>query len=769
MESALHEFLLVPAANDRTRVETQLNNARLEVNRLITASWIDQNENTHVTLKKLIGDLQQLSEEADRLMATRASLGRTALPNVDTVLPLLHDNFRPLLIKLWDGLEALEASVEIRSVEDMSVLAQTADELSGAIWLLVVAGTIVTCIGYLFFEINIRRPLAQVASALKAEADGVATVLLTHGSTEETNDLITAFDRMRHQVHSRQKRLETILDNAAEGIITFDSSGLIERFNKAAERLFGYNEDEIVGKNIELLILPDVGEKRKGYAQHFIRTKMQQLIGQEGEVTGRHKDGSTFAMALKISRIALDGNELYTGLVADISERKAMVEHLKNMAEHDGLTGLYNRTYFQQELERVVERARRSQSSSSAVLYVDLDNFKYVNDTLGHAAGDQLLIEVAGILHKRSRKSDLIARFGGDEFTVLLYDTTPELALSAAESFRKKLANYNFRHEGEQVDIGCSIGVAAIGPDTTSAEEALSHADVACHLAKRNGRNQVHAFVPSDADSVAAMSLDMGWSRRIKEAIEHNHFTLACQPIVNVATGDTDAYEVLIRLLDEAGNLIMPSGFLPSADRFGLSTEIDKWVIKNAIETLRDQRAQLPGLRYSINLSGQTLSNPTVCDLIQQILWETELDPSALTFEVTETVAITDMSTAQTFLSRLREMGCRTALDDFGSGMSSFAYLRDLPVDYVKIDGRFVRNLASNTVDQAIFRAINDVVHAFGKQTVAEFVENERIYEIVKEYGVDYAQGYYLGRPDVTVPCRAIAERLGQTPICHIR
>jgi EAL domain-containing protein (putative c-di-GMP-specific phosphodiesterase class I) len=221
-------------------------------------------------------------------------------------------------------------------------------------------------------------------------------------------------------------------------------------------------------------------------------------------------------------------------------------------------------------------------------------------------------------------------------------------------------------------------------------------------------------------------------------------------------------------MLDEAGNLIMPSGFLPSADRFGLSTEIDKWVIKNSIETLKEQRALMPTLKYSINLSGATLSNLAVCDLIQQKLWETGLDPSALTFEVTETVAITDMNAAQAFLGRLREMGCRSALDDFGSGMSSFAYLRDLPVDYVKIDGRFVRNVAVNAVDQAILRAINDVVHAFGKQTVAEFVENEGTYRLIKEYGVDYAQGYHLGRPDVTVPCKAIAQRLGQEPYCEV-
>ena len=682
--------------------------------------------------------------------------------------PLLRDVIQPLFQQAWTDLRALEAEIETYSVRDMSALRAIAGRLSHAIWLLVALAVVVGILGFLAFEYSVRRPVAVMAAALRAEAAGRTNVTLPQATTSEARDLVAAFADMREQVHSRQQRLETILDNAAEGIVTFDGNGVVERFNKAAERLFGFAEREIIGMDIGLLIVPVTGEKRKDYARHFMRTEIQRLIGHEGEVIGRHKDGTTFAMALKISKIALDGKSLYTGLVADISERKAMVEHLKAMAEHDGLTGLYNRTYFQQELERVVERARRSGNLNCAILYIDLDNFKYVNDTLGHAAGDRLLMEVAGILHKRARKSDLIARFGGDEFTVLLYDTTPELAALAAESFRKKLAGYAFRHEGEQVDIGCSIGVAAISPQTASAEEVMSQADIACHLAKRNGRNQVHQFQPTDTQDMATMSIDMGWSRRIKHAIENNRFALACQPIVNTRNRDVEAYEVLIRMLDEADQLIMPSGFLPSADRFGLSVDIDRWVVVNAIETLKQQRQILPNLRYTVNLSGQTLTQPSVCDLIQQKLDETGLDPSALTFEVTETVAIADMSAAQAFLSRLRELGCRTALDDFGSGMSSFAYLKDLPVDVVKIDGRFVKNLASSPVDQAMVRAMNDIAHALGKQTVAEFVENEASFQLLVQYGVDYAQGYHLGRPDVALPCKAIADNAGQPRACAL-
>lgn len=570
------------------------------------------------------------------------------------------------------------------------------------------------------------------------------------------------------KLHSRQQRLETILNNAAEGIIVFDERGVIESFNRAAEKLFGYEEKDVVGQTISLLIPPDLRDRREGYLDHFMRAEIKRLLGHEGEVIGRHKDGAKFHMALKVSAMTIDGKQLYTGLVADISERKAMVEHLKNMAEHDGLTGLYNRGYLQAELERVVERSKRTGGQDCALLYIDLDNFKYVNDTIGHAAGDRVLVEVAAILNKRARKSDLIARLGGDEFAVLLYNTNAAQAAQVADSFREQMSNYVFKEGAERVDIGCSIGVSPINATTKSAGESMSQADIACHLAKRAGRNRIHVFKAADETGLTSMSLDMGWSRRIREAIKQDRFALACQPIINVASGIIDSYEVLIRMLDDNDELIMPSGFLPAAERFGLISDIDKWVIVNAIDTLTEQRKVLPNLRYAINLSGQTLSDSAVADLILAKLHATGLDPLALTFEVTETVAIADMKTAESFLARLQAIGCETALDDFGAGFSSFAYLRDLPVDCVKIDGRFVKNLAKNPVDQAMVKAMNEIAHALGKKTVAEFVENAESLALLEKYGVDYAQGYHLGRPDVVMPCKAIADYAGQPGMCKI-
>ncbi len=662
-------------------------------------------------------------------------------------VPLLRDSILPLFSQLWLELGVLRGEIEGASVTDMTSATGIADRLSDALWLISLITIALTASGFLFFEYTVRRPIAEVAAALKAETRGESVVRVRPTATWETRDLIEAFDQMRAQVRSRQERLQTILDNTAEGIVTFDAHGVIEGYNQAAMRLFGWAEREVAGQNISVLVQHDVHAALDSYLVRFLNQELDTLIGQEGEVTGQRRDGTSFPMAIKIGGMQLEGKRLYTALVADISERRAMVEHLRAQAEHDDLTGLYNRSFFLQEIERVVERTRRSHRVST-LLYIDLDNFKYVNDTLGHLAGDRLLIEVGTLLHKRARRGDLIARLGGDEFTMLLYDTRAEEAQTIAESFRKALADSRFRHSGNNLDMGCSIGVATITAESRSAQEILSRADFACHLAKRAGRNRVHVFEVRDEANVAAMSLDMGWSRRIKDAIEHNQFMLVAQPVVDTRSQQATVYEVLLRLRDERGDLIMPSGFLPSAERFGLAPQIDRWVIVHAIRILATLVPETPGLRFSINLSGQTLSEPDICDLIIAELRRSKLDPSALTFEVTETVAIANMLQAEVFLGKLRAIGCSTALDDFGSGMSSFAYLRELPVDYVKIDGRFVRNMATNTVDQAMVRAMNDIAHALGKRTIAEFVENEACFRLLCEYGVDYAQGMYLGRPE---------------------
>ncbi|MHB8455764.1 MAG: putative bifunctional diguanylate cyclase/phosphodiesterase [Acidiferrobacterales bacterium] len=611
--------------------------------------------------------------------------------------------------------------------------------------------------------LHITRSLSMATAVADRIADDSWDDRIDDDKNDEVGQLLQHLARMRDQLRARQERLETILDNAAEAIITFDENGVIESFSQAAERLFGYSVMDARGADISLLIPPpNPSERRKEYVKHLIRTEIDRLIGHEGEVLGRHKTGESFPLALKISKMTLQGKHMYVALAADISERKALIANLKRLAEHDGLTGLYNRAYFVEELERVVARAQRGEQLC-ALLYIDLDNFKYVNDTLGHAAGDRVLIEAANIMRDRARSSDLISRHGGDEFAVLLYSVGADDALRVAESFRNRLSANSFRYGNNLVNIGCSIGLAMIEKDTKSASDALAQADIACHMAKRHGRNRVHAFDKTDSDSVTVMSLDMGWSRRIRQAIDNDRFVLAYQPIVRIKDGEIERHEVLLRMLDDHNELIMPQGFLPSAERFGLAVEIDMWVIAHAVDDLAERRKARPSLRYSINLSGQSLSANGIFDLVRRKIEETGVDPTSLSFEVTETAAIADMTSAVTLLSGLRSLGCQTALDDFGAGMSSFAYLQDLPVDCIKIDGRFVRNIATNPVDKAMVKAMNEIAHTLGKQTVAEFADSESGYSVLKEIGVDYGQGFLLGRPMAEPSTQALPASLMTT------
>ena len=754
-QAALWRYLRAPDPTHAGQIMQGLEQTRVQIEALGSAAYIQNSPAMRAALQSAGAEVEALRT----IISPRLNRGAQALAI------MMDAKIQPGFGEIGVALNTIEQELGQIANNEATYLAQAGDRLLHVVRAIAAAGLLVVVLGLVFFEWGLRRPMARTAQALRREAAGQPNVHVPETTLAETQDLALAFNDMRKQVRVRQQRLETILDNAAEGILTFDAHGIIETFNLAAERLFGYSQAEVCGKAINFLIMPETTETREQYLEHFLRVELARLVGHEGEITGRHKDGTRFPMALKLSQIMLEGRRVYTGLVSDITERKQMFERLKAMAEHDGLTGLYNRTYFNEELERLVARVRRH-GETCALLYIDLDNFKYVNDTLGHAAGDHLLIDVANILTKRVRKSDLVARLGGDEFSVLLYDTPVDQVENVAESFRSAMSRFSFNHGKEHVAVGCTIGVSIISAESTTAPEVLAQADVACHIAKHAGRNRVHIYTKQDAQNLTSMSLDMGWSKRIKDALAQNLFTLACQPIVRLATNSIESYEVLVRLRGENNEVFLPGGFLPAANRFGLATDIDKWVILHAIDTLADQRKRVPGLRFAVNLAAVTMADMGAYDLIVARLAETGLPPEALTFEVTETDAITDMPRAVAFLEKLRALGCKTALDDFGSGFSSFGYLQDLPVDIVKIDGRFVRNLATNPVDQTMVRAMNDIAHALGKLTIAEFVENEETARLVAAYGLDYAQGYYFARPAVLIPCQEIAARAGEIGLC---
>jgi diguanylate cyclase (GGDEF)-like protein/PAS domain S-box-containing protein len=704
---------------------------------------------------------------------------------------------------------------------------------------------------------------------------------LRPASTDEIGHLTQTLGKVFQRLGDQETHMRAIVDTAAEGIIVVDDAGLIDTFNPAAERLFGYLAQEIRGRHLASL-LPHVFEVRQRIDAH----------SEEREVQGKHRNGSTIQVSLRVSEMAISGRRMFTCLVADITQRKqaesellnaesryrALVEtahdlvwsvdtegrwsylnsasrmiygrepeemlgrrvtefcasdnldadrqlfnkllsgqdlyqyetvhldkdgnrrqlsfngkahmddegkviqisgtarditdqkafhqQLTYQAEHDSLTKLFNRHYFQQELERTVARVLRNPDNTCALFYIDLDQFKYINDTLGHAAGDTLLVEVTQLLLGHVREGDLLARFGGDEFTLLLYNIRPGDVMSAAEHFRRLFEGYVFMQDGKSFNISCSIGAAVIDAFVESAEEALSHADIACNLAKAQGRNRITLYDPSSSNK-AGMAEDMGWASRVREMLEHDKFRLVYQPIMSLSDDQVQDYEVLVRMVCDDGQIILPGGFMPAAERFGLIHSVDRWIVNRALTQLARLHIQGEAVRFSINLSGKAFEDTTLLPMIQGLLDNSSIDPSRVCFEITETAAIAKLSAAEKFITALKAMGCQFALDDFGAGFSSFAYLKHLPVDKLKIDGAFVQGMAGSQIDQAMVQSMNQVAHALGKQTIAEYVQDSATLELLREYGVDYAQGHYIGKPrealmSITRPPAVRLQSVGQ-------
>jgi diguanylate cyclase (GGDEF)-like protein/PAS domain S-box-containing protein len=663
-------------------------------------------------------------------------------------LPFLSQQVKPA----FDAVRETSLVLGKRIGENtQQVVAQSqglADKLLWFIVALTVISVVLVVFAYLIFVRSIYHPLREVARAMDNAGRGENYSLPRTVGIDEIATLIHAMDGMHEQVQSRQIRLESILENISDGIITIDETGRIETFNKAAQALFGYSRDEAIGQPVTLLMPAQVGEHHQHYLEQYKHVGIRHAIDRERDEVARRKNGTLFPMSIKVKQMELAGQRLFTAVVADISERKAAMERLRELAEKDALTGLHNRRYFLEELERAVIRAQRG-GAKITLLYIDLDNFKFVNDTMGHMAGDQVLIEVTEMLSARVRSGDLFARLGGDEFAVLLYELDDARAGQVADSYRQLLADYKFKYEGSIVDIGCSVGIAAFVDGVKNKEELLSRADMACHIAKNAGRNSVHLFNASSQKEVEGMSADMGWARRIKQAIECDGFVLVFQPIVDSSTGSVYSFEALIRMVGASSELIPPAGFLTAAERFGLITEIDRWVIRSAIKRLCHEPLFSSDCHLSINLSAASVEAPSTLDYIHSQLKDTGVDPSRLTFEITETTAITKLSQAVTLLHGLSALGCESALDDFGTGYSSFAYLKELPVDYVKIDGSFVQNLDSDMLNRVMVTAMSEVAHAMGKRTVAEFVETQQVADALKGIGVDLQQGYHHGKPEL--------------------
>lgn len=542
-----------------------------------------------------------------------------------------------------------------------------------------------------------------------------------------------------------EARYRDLVETAHDLVWCLDVEGRWSYLNEAALRIYACKPEEMIGRRLDEFSDEKYRPSDRQMLAHMVRG--EDVVQHETVHVGCDGKRHYLSFNGKVLRDA-DGQVVQCrGTARDITEQKEYEQKLYYQAQHDSLTGLYNRNYFRQELERVVSRVARS-GAECALFYIDLDQFKYVNDTLGHAAGDRLLVEVTLMCRALLRDGDIMARFGGDEFTILLYDVEEDAALLVAEKLRVAFDGYRFLESGKSFNVTCSLGIAMISNQIQDPDEVMSQADLACNLAKTQGRNRVVLY-DAGLNDKEGMVEDMGWASRVRDAVEQDKFRLVFQPIIALADANKQSYEVLLRMISDDGSIIMPGGFIPAAERFGLINNVDRWLVHQALWRLAElNRTSASPVSFSINLSGRAFDDPALLPLIHKTLEETGLDPRLVTFEITETATIAKLSAAATFITGLRNIGCEFALDDFGVGFSSFSYLKHLPVDKLKIDGGFIKNMSASGVDQAMVQSIAQVARALGKTTVAEAVEDEATLDLLRDYGVDYAQGYYLGRPD---------------------
>jgi diguanylate cyclase (GGDEF)-like protein len=431
----------------------------------------------------------------------------------------------------------------------------------------------------------------------------------------------------------------------------------------------------------------------------------------------------------------------------DVSKERRLHRALHYQASHDALTGLINRREFENRLTAAVDDARQDKEARHALLYLDLDQFKLVNDTCGHPAGDQLLKQITGVLQSRVRGGDTLARLGGDEFGILLTDCSLDQAMRIGESLRQAIRDYRFVWQGGVLEVGASIGIVGISKETATVATVMSAADVACYSAKDSGRNRVQLYKP---DNMPERHREMHWVSKLTRACDESSFELFYQPIVPIvaAAGEREHFELMLRLKDESGAWVTPAEFIPAAERYNVMPSIDRWVVREALDhVVHRAESGMKPYTIAVNLSGTSLNDERFLEYLINELSRNNLAPGAVCFEITETAAIANLSNVVHFMRELKSHGCHFALDDFGSGLSSFMYLKTLPVDYLKIDGQFVENVTRDPIDRSMVEAISQVGKAMGIQTIAERVESQEVFDELGRLGIGFAQGYHVARP----------------------
>src|SRR5580658_7936496 len=585
-----------------------------------------------------------------------------------------------------------------------------------------------------------------VISRAKAQLDAHDRLLRLVGVELDITERKLYEEALFREKESAQITLQSIGD----GVITTDALSTIDYINPVAEQLTGWRLEDSMGRPVEEIFRAFHEETCEPLENPLtVSIRRARPIKSVRPMLLIRRDGNELYVESSASPIRAGNGKVGGGVLVfhDVSESRELNRRLSYHASHDLLTGLVNRREFEARMERALKSAK-AREASYALCYLDIDQFKIVNDSCGHGAGDALLGQVGALLKSKVRWRDTLSRLGGDEFGILLESCSLDEAMHTAEQLREAVRTFRFTWEDRVFRLGASVGVVPITAESEDVASILSAADSACEAAKEAGRNRVHSFAENDIELMRRRR-EMQWAARINAALEEGRFELFRMTIMPLQRPDPGQhYELLLRMRDESGRIVSPDNFISAAERYGIAPAIDRWVIENALRWLVSEADERETLKLcSINLSGQSLGDDKFLPFVIDQFHRSGLDASKICFEITETAAVASFSQANRFIQSLKELGCKFALDDFGTGLSSFGYLKHFPVDYLKIDGSFVREILRDPIDREMVRSINEIGHLTGKQTIAEFAENQEIINMLQSLGVDYAQGYGVSQP----------------------
>ncbi len=590
-------------------------------------------------------------------------------------------------------------------------------------------------------RLSVLRPVATLRAAIARVGLGERGVKLPVTREDELGDVAVQFNRMLDKLAESEAQIRAVMDNVLDGIVAMDEQGIIEAANPAAGRLFGYSMEELIGKNVSVLMPEPLGSLHDGYLQHYLQSGHADVVGVTRELSGRRKGGTVFPLELSLSEMWTGDRRRLVGIMRDITERKEQTALLEYQALHDALTNLPNRSLLYDRLNQAILGAER-QRKPLALLLIDLDQFKEINDTLGHHIGDQLLQQVAERIYASVRESDTVARLGGDEFAILLPTADVEHARQIARKINSGMER-PFAFDGQTLHVGASIGIAMYPEHGKDQAMLMKRADVAMYSAKRSRSGHAVYDVSDDPHSLRYLALQ----NDLRSAIDAGQLVVHYQPKIRLDTGRVFAAEALVRWNHPEHGLMDPDEFIPLAEHSGLIRPLTLWVIKAALRECADCLKQGIDLEVAVNLSARNLQDHEFPDQLARIFEERAVPCANLRLEITETDLMENPVRAEKILARISGMGVRLSIDDFGTGYSSLGYLKRLPVDELKIDKSFVIDLVRDGNDAAIVRSTIDLAHNFGLQVVAEGVENEETYNALVALECDAVQGFFISPP----------------------